>query len=121
MTKRDEEVLVLPTLNRSAIAVTPGPLFLEWLNATDPASPALTAEDLGEPVIYLLPECEEERQLTAELRKHCRAIFETELEAWYTDRSTWPAVRDFRTFRKWFEYRTCGTVCDAGVKPIRLV
>jgi hypothetical protein len=47
-------------LNRSAIVVRPNPPFLDWLNAVDPTSQALTLDSLTrEPTIYLVEECDD--------------------------------------------------------------
>jgi hypothetical protein len=45
---------MLPTLNRSAVIVTPKQPFLDWLHGVDPTSLDLTLDDVSEPTIYLL-------------------------------------------------------------------
>jgi hypothetical protein len=110
---------MLPTLNRSAVIVTARQPFLEWLHGADPTSLTLTLEDMKEPTIYLLPDCEDDQDLVTHLRNYCETIFKSELESWYADPSTWPVDRDFRTFCRWFEYRTHTLVldlCDGGLR-----
>ena len=54
----------------------------------------------------------------ARLRKFCKAIFEEELESWYTDPSLWPAKRDFRTFCRWFRWSYHSVIVDLASEPI---
>ena len=50
-----------------------------------------------------MPSFWEARDEEPYLRRHFRAMFEAELEAWNTDETLWPAKRDLRTIRRWFE------------------
>ena len=51
-------------INRTAIVVSPGQPFLDWLHRADPTSGGLRLEDLRrQPKIYLLPECENEEEV----------------------------------------------------------
>ena len=42
------------------VLVFPKKPFLDWLHGADPTSLTLTLEDVSEPTIYLLPECDDE-------------------------------------------------------------
>ena len=42
------------------------------------------------------------------------ALFENELEGWYTDESLWPKKRDLKLFREWFNVE-CHTVIEDTV------
>ena len=61
-----------------------------------------------------------ERQETAPLKKYFQTIFEKELEGWYTDRKTWPQLRDLKTFRQWFEVIRESVVTDLEAGPIEV-
>ena len=101
------------TINRSAIVVKPARPFLDWLHQVDATSRELVLEDLRrEPAIYLLPEREDEDAARECLMDVCSEIFEEQLESWYRVRSTWPARRNFDTFRKWFEFSAHSVVVD---------
>ena len=79
-------------LNRSAIVVTPKQPFLEWLHAVDLTSSGLTLQDLRqEPDVYLIPECESEEDFAVCLRELFPTVFAAQLEAWWTEPSSWPA------------------------------
>jgi hypothetical protein len=114
---------MLPALNRSAVIVTPKQPFLDWIHAADPTSLALTLDDLEEPTIYLLPDCEDDADLRAHVKNYSDTIFEDQLDGWYRERSGWPADRDFETFCLWFEYRAHTLVldfCDDPLAPLRI-
>lgn len=81
---------MLATLNRSAVIVTPKQPFLDWLHRADPTSLTLTLEDVGEPTIYLLPQCEGDQDLIAHVKNYCYTIFEDQLDGWYREQATWP-------------------------------
>ena len=103
---------MLPTLNRSAVIVTPKQRFLDWLHGADQTSRTLTLKDVSEPTIYLLPGCEDDQDMIAHIRNYCDTIFEEELDAWYRDQSTWPVDRDIKTLSLWFEYRAHTMLLD---------
>jgi hypothetical protein len=110
---------MLPTVNRSAVIVTPKQPFLDWLHGADPTSLALTLDDVSEPTIYLLPDCEDDHDLVAHVRNYCGEIFEEQLDGWYQERSDWPVDRDFGTFCLWFEYRAHTLLLDLCDSPLR--
>lgn len=112
---------MLPTLNRSAVFVVPKQPFLDWLRGADPTSLTLTLEDVSDPTIYLLPDCEDDDELEAHVRNFSNAIFEDQLDAWYRDRRKWPKDRDFGTFCLWFEYRAHSMLLDLCKSPLRRV
>ena len=71
----------MTTINRTAIVVRAGQPFLDWLHRADPTSSELNLEDLRrEPTVYLLPECENEREIREYLEEVCGQIFEEHLD-----------------------------------------
>jgi hypothetical protein len=110
---------MLATLNRSAVIVTPKQPFLDWLHDADPTSLELKLEDVSEPTIYLLPDCEDDQDLIAHVKNYCDTIFEDQLDAWYQEQSSWPVDRDFETFCIWFEYRAHTLLFDLCDDPLR--
>jgi len=109
---------MFPILNRSAVVVTPKQPFLDWLHAADPTSRTLTLQDVSEPTIYLLPECEDDQDMIAHVRNYSDTIFEDQLDGWYKEQSTWPADRHFKTFCLWFEYRAHTLLLDLCEEPL---
>ena len=108
-----------PTLNRSAIVVTPKQPFLDWLHAADPTSLELTLFNLTrEPTIYLIPECDTDEDVAEVLRDLCEEIFKEQLAGWYTDTSTWPRDRSFDAFCRWFDYQHHSMLVDLCDEPL---
>ncbi len=108
-----------PTLNRSAIVVTPKQPFLDWLHAADPTSLELTLFNLTrEPTIYLIPECDTDEDVAEVLRDLGEKIFKEQLAGWYTDTSTWPLDRSFDVFCRWFDYRHHSMLIDLCDDPL---
>jgi hypothetical protein len=112
--------MAMDTINRSAVIVIPAKPFLDWLHRVDPTSADLSLEDLrGEATIYLLPEYDTEEEAHLYLSKHCREIFEEQLDGWYRVPSAWPADRSFDTFIRWFEYSFHSVIVDLSVDPLK--
>jgi hypothetical protein len=115
MTKKTsgEEGTLLPTVNRAAVVLEPAQAYLEWARECPETIPDLTLKGLGEEgTVYLIPETNNEPDKW--LRRNFVAMFENELEAWYTDRDFWPKDRSFKSFKKFFKVRFCSIVLDLG-------
>ena len=109
----------MTTVNRAAIVVRPGQPFLDWLHRADPTSSELNLEDLRrEPTVYLLPECENEREVREYLEEVCGQIFEEQLDGWYRVPSSWPSRRDLDAFDRWFEWSFHSMVVDLCDDPL---
>ena len=107
------------TINRTAIVVMPAQPFLDWLHRADPTSSELSLKDLRqEPTAYLLPECENEGEVSECLEEVCRRIFEEQLDGWYRVRSSWPTRRDLSAFEHWFEWSFHSVLFDLGHDPL---
>ena len=65
-----------------------------------------------EPTVYLIPQDRTEPKTY--IRRHFKAIFEEELNAWYTDPDMWPKERSFNTFKKFFTVQIGTMVFDLG-------
>ena len=77
------------------------------------ASPDLTLEELDEEgTVYLIPETDAAPENW--LSRNFIAMFENELNAWYTDRDFWAKNRSFKSFKKFFKVRFCSIVLDLG-------
>jgi hypothetical protein len=104
-------------VNRDAVVVEPAEAYLEWARECPEALPDLTLEELGEEgTVYLIPETNADPERW--LKRNFGAMFENELDAWYTDRAFWPKDRSFMVFKKFFKVRFCSMVLDLGIGPI---
>jgi len=98
--------------------VRPKGPYLDW--ATN-----LSGEDVteylqeDERTVYLIPEYADSDESEQYLREAYGYIFEEELNAWHTDQSAWPKVRDLKTFKEWFAVEFHSVVLDLGSGPIR--
>src|ERR1035437_3811750 len=109
----------MPSLNRSAIVVTPKQPVLDWLQTADPTSRDITLLDLrSDPAIYLIPQCDTDKEVADVLRQLCQEIFEEQLGSWYTDTSTWPPHRSFDVFCRWFDYEYHSMLIDLSDEPL---
>lgn len=100
-------------VNRSAVVVVPKQPFLDWLHRVDSTSGVLTLTDLeDDPSVYLLPQCDFERDLEECFKKACVKIFEDQLNGWYRAEELWPEDRSVRTFKRWFDYRFHSVLFD---------
>jgi len=79
--------------------VLPGQRFLDWLHRADPTSGGLSLEDLQrEAAVYLIRECENEKEVRACLGGRCGEIFEEQLNGWFRMPVSWPRRRDLEAF-----------------------
>ena len=107
----------LPTVNRFALILDPTEKFLEWVHSTpDQENPPVTLEGLkGEPHVYLIPDVNNPEGW---LREHCQAIFEHELNGWWTDPTGWPPDRSHKVFKQFFHPIILSMVVDASEGPL---
>ena len=91
-------------INRAVVVVKPRQPYVDWANSFDDGIVTATLESLRrDSSVYLVPpyDMDDERE---DILKVCfSVIFENELEGWVTDEALWPKVRDYATFRQWFD------------------
>ena len=85
-------------LNRAAFVVTPKEPYLRWAASLGEDAPEQAQDLANEVAVYLVPEISTGEGETPPLGGYFEKIFEIELEAWSTDESGWPALRDLKTF-----------------------
>jgi hypothetical protein len=100
---------LLVDINRSAVLVTPRAPFLEWAEQHGNGVPYPVGEDR---TAYLLPSYDMESELEGILKHYYDLIFESELEDWMRDQSTWPKDRTYALFRQWFDVEVDSVVID---------
>ncbi len=93
---------------------------MQWAISVDEDARKFEADIRAHVAVYLVPPDAHEEQESAPLKKWFAAVFERELEGWYTDESTWPK-RDLRTFKKWFDVSMHSLVVDLGRDPVCIV
>ncbi len=104
-------------LNRTAVTIVGAKPFLEWTRQTesDANRGTLTvarAKTYG--TAFLLPELESEIAIQEWIEDNAQWLFEFQLSSWTEEESTWPPVRDLKTFREWFRIDVHNIVVDAA-------
>jgi hypothetical protein len=103
-------------INRSAIILKYKSPTVQWINEADPynADPGISRESVNEDrTVYLImdEDADVPEALEEWIKMNYEALFENELEGWYTDESLWPKKRDLKLFRDWFDVE-CHTIED---------
>ena len=106
-------------INRAAIILKYRSPTVQWINEADPYNddPGISLETANEDrTVYLILDQDADNQEALEewININYEALFEYELEGWYTDESLWPKKRDLKLFHKWFEVE-CHTVIEDTV------
>jgi hypothetical protein len=102
-----------PTINRHAIILLPTEACLEWVKSCpDYADDSPLGPAEREPTVYLVPDAKDAPD--DYIRRHFKAMFEEELNSWYTDPSMWPAELSLSKFKEFFTILTTTMVYDLG-------
>lgn len=107
-------------LNRAALILRYKQPFVDWINGADPSAsshPLTLAEVNEEHTVYLI-EVEDEEGLAEWLAHNHRALFEDELNGWYTDPALWPRDRSLETLWEWCSFELHTVVVDTGGSPL---
>jgi len=102
-------------INRTAVTITGAKPYIDWTLKTDAdANKCALVVQRVKPYgsAFLLPELELEEDVQEWIEENADWLFEFQLDAWTDDRSTWPAARDLRTFREWFNVDIHSIVVD---------
>jgi hypothetical protein len=104
-------------INRTAVTVVGARPYIEWTKQHDAAADTglLTVRRVHPyGSAFLLPEFELEEDLQEWVEENASWLFEFQLAAWSDDESSWPAVRDLKTFREWFRIDIHSVVVDVA-------
>lgn len=106
-------------INRGALILRYKEPAVRWINDADlaPNPSRLTIEQVNEErTVYLVDDAvgDSPQALERWLKKSYVALFELELEGWYTDPDLWPRDRSYRVFREWFDVELHTMLLDLG-------
>ena len=106
-------------VNRGALVLRYKQPAVSWINEADPAPlPApLTLERVNEDrTVYLIDDsaCDDAQIFGGWLQRNYGALFEMELEGWYTDENFWPQDRSYELFCQWFDPEVHTVLMDIG-------
>lgn len=105
-------------LNRSIAIVRVKAPFKEWLRSLPDSEDTTLQEINSDNSTYLLPTYELGYEQEEILRHFFEAIFEDQLNDWWTAEKDWPRKRTFETFRKWFDVELHSCVVDLVDEPL---
>lgn len=97
-------------LNRAALIVRPKQPFLDWAAGLE--EEGVRPDPAGEQTVYLIPEPEDDEDAERLLQEVCTHVFESELDAWWTDEDAWPAQRTYAVFMEWFSVEIHTIIVD---------
>jgi hypothetical protein len=99
-------------INRSLMVVKPKQPYLDWARSVF-VDEGFQLDDIRDDTsAYLIPEFEFLTDRMEILSWCLDFVFEEELYAWCTDRTTWPNQRDLNTFLQWFDVEFHSIVSD---------
>jgi hypothetical protein len=107
-------------LERDAFIVTPKEPYIQWAGSIDAEASVSAKELIGQQTIYLASNDILDVNAPPLIEDYFERIFVQELEAWSTDESTWPQVRDRETFDRWFDVTESTAVFDMSKERIYL-
>ena len=104
-------------LNRAAVILKYRGPAVRWINEADHYNedPGISAESLMEErTIYLISEDDEHGGDRGQswIKANFEALFEAELEGWYTDPTLWPEGRTLKLFHEWFKVEYHSVIVD---------
>lgn len=110
-------------VNRAALILKYKEPAVRWINEVDPCpdAPPITIEETnGERNVYLISDddADTSEDVKRWVRRNFRALFDTELEGWYTDPGLWPANRTLKMFNEWFDVECHTVLIDTVGGPI---
>lgn len=96
-------------INRGAIAVLPKQPFWDWANSLE-KEPVWPGDMEKEATFYLIRG--NWKDVNKTVRKYWEDIFNQELYSWHTDEADWPQNRNYRMFKKWFDFMAGTCIFD---------
>lgn len=108
---------MIPVINRSVVLVLPKSPYADWALGLDNDEPLFDLEQTrAEPVAFLVDEnLDGVFEPSLYLQKHWQQIANHQFSSWSQNESTWPYLKSFAEFEKWFEYLVAEMAYDLGV------
>ena len=101
-------------VNRGAIMLKYKEPFIKWANDADPVKDGsdISLEMANQDKTVYLVSDQAAEHLEGWIRENFTALFEAELDGWYTDEALWPKKRDLKTFNEWFAVECHSLILD---------
>lgn len=110
-------------INRAAVLLRYKAPAVAWINEADPSDvdPGVTLDSANDDrMVYLIRDDDGDSPdaLGDWVALNYAALFENELDGWYTDEKLWPANRDLSLFNEWFDVECHSMILDTVDEPI---
>ena len=110
-------------VNRGALLLRYKAPAVQWINEADPAEDGTTFtldQANRERTVYLISEAagDSDADLRRWIQANYQALWENELEGWYTDEALWPEQRTLKKFHQWFDVECHTVLLDTVGDPI---
>ena len=109
-------------INRAAVLLKYKEPAVIWINEADPSDSdcTITLADVNEErTVYLVADAEVETgDIRGWVEANWKALFESELEGWYTTSSLWPKKLTLELFDSWFTVECHSVIEDTVGSPI---
>ena len=109
-------------INRAAVMLKYKAPAVQWINEADPHKddPGISLEEVNqERTVYLVHDSAAETgNVDAWVKSNWRALFERELEGWYTVEELWPPKLSLSLFKSWFTVECHTIVEDTSDAPL---
>ena len=105
-------------LNRCAMIVRPAQPYIDWAASLPDAEEDIVPDADGEQTVYLLPDLADGGDIDEMIAEAFGIIFESELESWCTDETTWPKPRTLAMFQAWFRVEVHSIIHDLAADPL---
>lgn len=107
-------------VNRSVVTVKAKEPFVRWLKSLPDPMDISLKEINEDTTAYLLPDCSDDDEQDKLLRRYYPAIFEEQLEDWWTDERDWPPKRTYSLFTEWFSVEFHSMLVDLVDAPLEI-
>lgn len=101
-------------VNRGAVILKYKEPIFKWIIEADPSErkAEMTVEEANkERTVYLISDDDAEN-VDKWIRENFGALFEAELEGWYTDETLWSRNRGYEVFMEWFDVECHSVIMD---------
>lgn len=98
-------------VNRSAIALVPTAIMLEWINRVDPEHKISLVEAQEDPALYLVSDIESPDEMDEFLEDNYHQMLQSAFHEWYTDADIWPPLT-LHTLQQYFTAKLFTMLAD---------
>jgi len=110
-----DDFVTFTPINRAVVTLKAKQPFLDWLESLPDRAPGETfsLEAINDDqTAFLIPEFEDSADAVKYIESIAPAIFQDQLESWWTDDTHWPKDPTLKMFYEWFDVNIHSIVVD---------